>query len=57
MTEGRGADSVADAVGREAHGNPGVKAAQSAIGLLPDPVAQKLMDTAGMDRLAAVYAG
>src|SRR6478735_5210553 len=56
LTEGRGADAVVDAVGLEAHGNPGVKFAQSAVGLLPDPLAQKLMDTAGMDRLAAVYA-
>lgn len=56
LTEGRGADAVVDAVGLEAHGNPGVKLAQSAVGLLPDPLAQKLMDTAGMDRLAAVYA-
>jgi threonine dehydrogenase-like Zn-dependent dehydrogenase len=56
LTEGRGADAVVDAVGLEAHGNPGVKFAQSAIGLLPDPLAQKLMETAGMDRLAALYA-
>jgi threonine dehydrogenase-like Zn-dependent dehydrogenase len=56
LTEGRGADAVVDAVGLEAHGNPGVKFAQSAVGLLPDPLAQRLMDTAGMDRLAAVYA-
>ncbi|MFS0732566.1 zinc-dependent alcohol dehydrogenase [Microbacterium sp. 1P10UB] len=56
LTEGRGADGVVDAVGLEAHGNPGVKFAQNAIGLLPDGIAQKLMDTAGMDRLASVYA-
>ena len=37
LTEGRGADAVVDAVGLEAHGNPGVKFAQDAIGLLPDP--------------------
>lgn len=56
LTDGRGADGVVDAVGLEAHGNPGVKFAQSAVGLLPDPLAQKVLDTAGMDRLAAVYA-
>ncbi|BDV29604.1 zinc-dependent alcohol dehydrogenase [Microbacterium terricola] len=56
LTEGRGPDSVIDAVGLEAHGNPGIKLAQDAIGLLPDAIAQKLMDTAGVDRLAAVYA-
>lgn len=54
LTDGRGADSVVDPVGLEAHGKPGVKFAQSAIGLLPDAVAQKLMNRAGMDRLAAV---
>jgi threonine dehydrogenase-like Zn-dependent dehydrogenase len=56
LTDGRGADAVVDAVGMEAHGNPGVAFAHRAIGLLPDPVAQKLMNTAGVDRLAAVYA-
>jgi threonine dehydrogenase-like Zn-dependent dehydrogenase len=55
LTDGRGADAVVDAVGLEAHGNPGVKFAQQTVGLLPDPVAQKVMDTAGMDRLAALY--
>ncbi|RLK46759.1 alcohol dehydrogenase catalytic domain-containing protein [Microbacterium telephonicum] len=55
-TDGRGTDSVVDAVGLEAHGNPGVAFAQRAIGLLPDPVAQKLMDAAAVDRLAALHA-
>jgi len=54
-TEGRGADAVVDAVGLEAHGNPAVRFAQNAVGLLPDPIAQKLMQRAGMDRLAALY--
>ncbi|HKP08341.1 MAG TPA: zinc-dependent alcohol dehydrogenase [Microbacterium sp.] len=55
LTDGRGADAVVDAVGLEAHGNPGVKFAQQAVGLLPDPIAQKVMDTAGVDRLAALH--
>ncbi|MDR7185463.1 threonine dehydrogenase-like Zn-dependent dehydrogenase [Microbacterium trichothecenolyticum] len=55
LTDGRGADAVVDAVGLEAHGNPGTKFAQQAVGLLPDPLAQKVMDTAGMDRLAALH--
>ncbi|WP_341997887.1 glutathione-dependent formaldehyde dehydrogenase [Microbacterium sp. LWH7-1.2] len=55
LTDGRGADAVVDAVGLEAHGNPAVKFAQQAVGLLPDPIAQKVMDTAGMDRLAALH--
>ena len=53
-TDGRGPDGIVDAVGMEAHGNPGTAAVQSAVGLLPDPVAQKLMTTVGVDRLAAM---
>jgi threonine dehydrogenase-like Zn-dependent dehydrogenase len=56
LTEGRGADSVVDAVGLEAHGNPGIKFAQDAIGMLPDAIAEKLMNRAGIDRLAALHA-
>ena len=56
LTDGRGADSVVDAVGLEAHGNATVAFAQNAIGVLPDAVARPLMDKVGMDRLAAVYA-
>ncbi len=55
-TEGRGADSVVDAVGLEAHGNPGIGLAQNVIGLLPDAAARKLMEYAGVDRLAALQA-
>jgi threonine dehydrogenase-like Zn-dependent dehydrogenase len=57
LTEGRGTDAVVDAVGMEAHGNAGVEAMHRAIGLLPDPAARALMDRAGIDRLAALYAG
>ncbi|MER6440207.1 MULTISPECIES: zinc-dependent alcohol dehydrogenase [unclassified Streptomyces] len=56
LTDGRGTDSVIDAVGMEAHGNPMTKAAQWATGLLPDALAQPLMEKAGVDRLAALYA-
>lgn len=56
LTEGRGADSVVDAVGLEAHGAPGVKLAQQAVGLLPDRVARVALDKAGVDRLTALYA-
>lgn len=56
LTDGRGADSVVDAVGLEAHGAPGVKLAQQAVGLLPDAVAQTVLDKAGVDRLTALYA-
>ncbi|MCI2265361.1 alcohol dehydrogenase catalytic domain-containing protein [Sediminivirga luteola] len=53
-TGGRGPDAVIDAVGMEAHGSPMAKATQLATGLLPDAVAQKAMETAGVDRLAAL---
>ncbi|MFF2097480.1 zinc-dependent alcohol dehydrogenase [Streptomyces sp. NPDC058202] len=56
LTGGRGTDAVIDAVGMEAHGNPAVKAAQWATGLLPDAVAQPFMQKAGLDRLGALYA-
>jgi len=55
MTDGRGPDAVIDAVGMEAHGSPGPKIAQQATGLLPDAVAGKFMQKAGVDRLAALY--
>lgn len=54
MTDGRGADAVVDAVGMEAHGAPVGKFAQDAAGLLPDRVAQKIITTAGVDRLASL---
>jgi threonine dehydrogenase-like Zn-dependent dehydrogenase len=54
MTDGRGPDAVIDAVGMEAHGAPIGKLAQNIAGLLPDTVAQKLMETAGLDRLSAL---
>jgi threonine dehydrogenase-like Zn-dependent dehydrogenase len=53
-TAGRGPDAVIDAVGMEAHGAPYGKLAQSLAGLLPDAVAQKLMETGGVDRLSAL---
>ena len=56
MTGGRGPDSVVDAVGMEAHGSPVAGFAHQALGLLPDKVAQKAMETAGVDRLAVLHA-
>ncbi|TDO48312.1 threonine dehydrogenase-like Zn-dependent dehydrogenase [Kribbella sp. VKM Ac-2571] len=55
LTGGRGADSVIDAVGMEAHGSPVAKFGQQLAGLLPDKVQQRFMETAGVDRLAALY--
>lgn len=55
LTGGRGTDAVVDAVGMEAHGAPLAQAAHQFVGLLPDALAQKLMDHAGVDRMAALY--
>lgn len=49
-----GPDAVIDAVGMEAHGSGGARLAQAMTGLLPDKVAEKLMERAGIDRLAAL---
>jgi threonine dehydrogenase-like Zn-dependent dehydrogenase len=55
MTDGRGPDSVIDAVGAEAHGSPGAKIAQQFVGFLPDVLAEKVMQTGGVDRMHAIY--
>ncbi|BBZ29074.1 glutathione-dependent formaldehyde dehydrogenase [Mycolicibacterium madagascariense] len=55
MTDGRGTDSVIDAVGMEAHGSPVAKVAQQLTGLLPDALAKPMMQKAGVDRLGAFY--
>jgi threonine dehydrogenase-like Zn-dependent dehydrogenase len=54
LTEGRGADGTVDAVGMEAHGSPFAKAAISAVGLLPDAIAEPLADKMAIDRVAAL---
>lgn len=54
-TEGRGPDSVIDAVGMEAHGNPVSGAVIKTIGLLPGAVAKPLTEKVGIDRLAALH--
>jgi threonine dehydrogenase-like Zn-dependent dehydrogenase len=55
LTDGRGPDSVIDAVGMEAHGSPAGKIAHTLAGLMPDAIAAKMMETGGMDRLGAFY--
>ena len=55
MTSGRGPDGIVDAVGMEAHGSGLAKAAQSAVGLLPDALAQPLVDRMAVDRLDALH--
>lgn len=53
-TDGRGAHSVVDAVGMEAHGSPVGKAMQAAGGMLPGNLSEKAVATVGVDRLAAL---
>lgn len=55
LTNGRGPDSVIDAVGMEAHGSPVGKLAQQMSALLPDAAAQALIQKAGLDRLTALH--
>ncbi|MEU7164094.1 zinc-dependent alcohol dehydrogenase [Streptomyces morookaense] len=55
LTGGRGPDAVIEAVGMEAHGGPVGRAAHEFVGLLPDALAEKLMERAGVDRMAALY--
>ena len=55
ITGGRGPDSVIDAVGMEAHGAPVGRIAHQMVGLLPDALAEKVMQKGGVDRLNAFY--
>ncbi|EOM78333.1 glutathione-dependent formaldehyde dehydrogenase [Rhodococcus rhodnii] len=54
-TDGRGSDSVIDAVGMEAHGSPVAGGLQGLAGVLPKSVAKPFMEKAGVDRLGALY--
>lgn len=53
-TDGRGPDSVLDAVGMEAHGSPVAGTAHNIVGMLPDAIGRLAMKTAGVDRLNAL---
>ncbi len=55
MTDGRGPNSVIDAVGMEAHGAPVGKLAHQMVGFLPDAIGEKIMQTGGVDRMNAFY--
>jgi threonine dehydrogenase-like Zn-dependent dehydrogenase len=55
FTQGRGPDSVIDAVGLEAHGAPLGKIAHQLAGLLPDALTAKLMEKGGVDRLSVLH--
>jgi threonine dehydrogenase-like Zn-dependent dehydrogenase len=55
LTGGRGPDSVIDAVGMEAHGAPIGKLVQQMTGFVPDALAARMMEKAGIDRLSALH--
>ncbi|MBM7080170.1 MULTISPECIES: zinc-dependent alcohol dehydrogenase [Micromonospora] len=56
LVDGRGPDAVIDAVGMESHGSTSGKLAQHAAGLLPDKLADKMIDKVGVDRLTVLKA-
>jgi threonine dehydrogenase-like Zn-dependent dehydrogenase len=56
LTDGRGPDSVIDAVGMEAHGSPFGKLAHQLASLMPDAVTQVIMEKGGIDRLSVLHA-
>jgi threonine dehydrogenase-like Zn-dependent dehydrogenase len=55
-TDGRGPDSVIDAVGMEAHGAPLGELAQKMAGFLPDFVARPVITKAAVDRMSVLFA-
>lgn len=55
MTDGRGTDSVIDAVGMESHGSLLPRLAQQLTGRPPEALAKPMMRQAGVDRLSALY--
>ncbi len=52
--DGRGPDSVIDAVGMEAHDSPVGKLAHTVVGALPDALAKPMTDKMAIDRLGAL---
>lgn len=55
MTEGRGTDSVIDAVGMEAHGSPSSRFMLQLASHLPDAIAAPIAKVAGVDQMNAIY--
>jgi threonine dehydrogenase-like Zn-dependent dehydrogenase len=55
LTDGRGPDSVIDAVGMEAHGARLAEMLQKAVGVLPDRLAAPMAEKLGVDRLSALF--
>jgi threonine dehydrogenase-like Zn-dependent dehydrogenase len=55
LTDGRGADSVIDAVGTEAHGAPVQELMQKVASRAPSAVATKVMERVGSDRTSVLH--
>lgn len=55
LTDGRGADSVLEAVGMEAHGSPFAEKIVGVTSHLPGPLARLAMEKSGIDRMAALH--
>lgn len=55
QNNGKGPSAVIDAVGGEAHGSPNAQAVQTMTTMMPDSVAQKMLLTTGIDRMAALH--
>ena len=55
LTDGRGPDAVIDAVGMEAHGDGVGKLAHRITSLLPDSLAEQMMQHTGLDRMGAFH--
>ena len=55
LTDGRGPESVLDAVGMEAHGNPVAETIIAASARLPGALGLAAVENAGIDRLAALH--
>lgn len=55
LTDGRGVDSVVEAVGMEAHGSALAKFTQQTASLLPDAAAEAIFKKSGVDRMSALY--
>lgn len=53
-TDGRGPDSVIDAVGMEAHGSPSIKVAQDLASRVPGALGERILDKIGVDRRTAL---
>lgn len=56
LTDGRGADSVIDAVGMEAHGDAVPRYLQNAAAMMPGKVSERVAQSLSVDRLSAFRA-